>query len=183
MKRLARPLTLKTFEDEKGVFTGYGNVFGKVDHYRDFVEPGAFTRTLERWRDKGRLPALLWQHDSSRPIGVYEAMREDEHGLLVRGRLLVEDVALAREAWALLKAGAINGLSIGFNAVQEERDRDRVNHIKEIDLWEVSLVTFPANEAATITEVKQADPELLDALREHTKTMRTILLGGTHHGR
>ena len=182
MMRLNRPLQVKSF-DEQGIFEGYGNVFGKVDWYNDIVEPGAFANTLEHWRAKGRYPALLWQHNSDRPIGVYAHMAEDDYGLHVRGRLLIDDVPLAREAWALLKAGAISGLSIGFNAKREERDRDHVNHIKEIDLWEVSLVTFPANEAATVTDVKQADAEFLELLRAHTRDMRTILLGGKTHGR
>lgn len=182
MNHLNRPLQVKSI-DERGVFEGYGNVFGVEDHYRDVVEPGAFAASLKRWADRGRLPALLWQHDSSRPIGVYEAMAEDEHGLHVRGRLLIDDVALAREAWALLKVGAVNGLSIGFNAVREERDNDRVNHIREIDLWEVSLVTFPANEAARVTDVKRAEAEFLNELRNHTETMKRIFLGGEHHGR
>ena len=81
-------------------------------------------------------------------------MAEDEHGLQVRGRLLIDDVALAREAWALLKAGAIGGMSIGYNIRQEEWDNNRILHIKEIDLWEVSLVTFPANEQAGVTSIK-----------------------------
>lgn len=153
MMRLNRPLQVKSF-DEQGIFEGYGNVFGVEDHYRDVVEPGAFTKTLKQWQAKGRFPALLWQHNSDKPIGIYEHMEEDKHGLQVRGRLLVDDVPLAREAWALLKAGAITGLSIGYNTVLEERDVNRVNHIKEVDLWEVSLVTFPANEQAGVTHIK-----------------------------
>lgn len=163
MNHLNRPFEIKSI-DEQGIFEGYGNVFGVQDHYRDVVEPGAFTKTLQNWQEKGRLPALLWQHDSSKPIGVYESMSEDQHGLHVRGRLLVEDVPLAREAWALLKAGAINGLSIGYSTVLEERDINRVNHIKEIDLWEVSLVTFPANAESTVTHIK--------TIREFEKFLR-----------
>lgn len=163
MNHLNRPFEIKSI-DEQGIFEGYGNVFGVQDHYRDVVEPGAFTKTLQSWQSKGRLPALLWQHDSSKPIGVYESMNEDQRGLHVRGRLLVEDVPLAREAWALLKAGAINGLSIGYSTVLEERDINRVNHIKEIDLWEVSLVTFPANAESTITHIK--------TIREFEKFLR-----------
>lgn len=163
MNHLNRPFEIKSI-DEQGIFEGYGNVFGVQDHYRDVVEPGAFTKTLQNWQSKGRLPALLWQHDSSKPIGVYESMNEDQRGLHVRGRLLVEDVPLSREAWALLKAGAINGLSIGYSTVLEERDINRVNHIKEIDLWEVSLVTFPANAESTITHIK--------TIREFEKFLR-----------
>lgn len=153
MMRLNRPLQVKSF-DEQGIFEGYGNVFGNVDHHRHIVEPGAFTKTLKQWQAKGRFPALLWQHDAEKPIGVFEHMAEDEHGLHVRGRLLIDEVSLAREAWALLKAGAIGGMSIGYNILQEERDSNRILHLKEIDLWEVSLVTFPANEQAGVTHIK-----------------------------
>ena len=163
MNHLNRPFEVKSI-DEQGLFEGYGNVFGVQDHYRDVVEPGAFSKTLQSWQAKGRLPALLWQHNSDKPIGVYESMREDHYGLHVRGRLLIDDVPLAREAWALLKAGAINGLSIGYSTVLEERDINRVNHIKEIDLWEVSLVTFPANAESTVTHIK--------TIREFEKFLR-----------
>ena len=182
MKHLHRPLEVKRV-DERGVFEGYGSVFGVEDHYRDVVEPGAFVKSLAKWRARDKFPALLWQHDTDKPIGVYEDMAEDERGLYVRGRLLIEEVALAREAWALIRAGAVNGLSIGYRPVTEERGRDGINRILEIDLWEVSLVTFPANEAGAVTDVKQADAELFTWLRNHTETMKSIFLGGRHHGR
>lgn len=153
MNHLRRPLEVKSI-DEQGVFEGYGSVFGVEDHYRDVVEPGAFAKSLAKWRARDKFPALLWQHETDKPIGVYEDMAEDERGLYVRGRLLIDGVALAREAWALLKAGAIGGLSIGYRAVSEERDKSGVNRLKEIDLWETSLVTFPANEAAAVTGIK-----------------------------
>lgn len=164
MMRLNRPLHINKLDDEKGIFEGYGNVFNVVDHHRHIVEPGAFLKSLNRWNNKGRFPALLWQHDTEKPIGIYEHMAEDEHGLQVRGRLLVDEVPLAREAWALLKAGAIGGLSIGYNTVQAEHDNNRILHIKEIDLWEVSLVTFPANEEAGVTHIK--------TIREFEKFLR-----------
>lgn len=154
MNHLHRPLQVKSI-DERGVFEGYGSVFGVEDHYREVVERGAFAKTLARWRAKGRMPALLWQHDRDKPIGVYEDMTEDEHGLAVRGRLLIDEVPLAREAWALVKAGAIGGLSIGYRTERAEfDDRRGVLLLKELDLWETSLVTFPANEAATVTSIK-----------------------------
>ena len=77
MNHLHRPLQVKSI-DERGVFEGYGSVFGVEDHYREVVERGAFAKTLARWRAKGRMPALLWQHDRDKPIGVYEDMTEDE---------------------------------------------------------------------------------------------------------
>jgi HK97 family phage prohead protease len=98
----------------------------------------------------------LWQHKQDEPIGVFEQMFEDEMGLYVQGRLLL-DVARAREAYALLKQGAISGLSIGYSPTQYKIDANNGTRIlSEIELWEISLVTFPANAAAGVTVVKQA---------------------------
>jgi HK97 family phage prohead protease len=103
------------------------------------------------------MPAMLWQHDSSRPIGIWESMTEDANGLKIKGRLAL-DTTLGKEAHALLKMGAINGLSIGFVSKQWLYDRDtEVRNLIEVDLWEVSLVTFPANERARVTNVKASD--------------------------
>ena len=103
---------------------------------------------------------MLWQHNTDQPIGIWEECSEDEHGLFLKGRLLVDDVQQAKEAYALYKNGIINGLSIGFmcnSCTWEERDRDFIRHLTEIKLFEVSLVTFPCNEKAIVTDVKSAD--------------------------
>lgn len=153
-QRLDMPLTLKSVSDS-GEFEGYGSVFGVKDSYSDIVVPGAFLKSLNDWSGKGRLPALLWQHDMSEPIGVYTEMREDETGLYVKGRLLIDDDPLAKRAHAHMKAGSLSGLSIGYILNDWEYDRDKGGWLlKEIDLWEVSLVTFPANDEARISEVK-----------------------------
>lgn len=89
-QRLDVPLTLKAVNDA-GEFEGYGSVFGVVDSYGDVVVRGAFEASLARWKEKGRLPAMLWQHDSAEPLGPYTEMREDENGLYVKGRLLIDD--------------------------------------------------------------------------------------------
>jgi HK97 family phage prohead protease len=148
---------VKTINDD-GFFSGYGSVYDVEDSYKEVVKPGAFRKSLADWKKKGKLPVMLWQHDSSQPIGIYTVMREDEHGLYVEGRLLIDSVAQAKEAHALLKVGAIGGLSIGFVTRRSEMNNDtRVRSLIEIDLWEVSLVTFPANQQAGITLVKSAD--------------------------
>lgn len=153
-QRLDMPLTIKSVSDT-GEFEGYGSVFGVKDSYSDIVVPGAFLKSLNDWSAKGRLPALLWQHDMSEPIGVYTEMREDETGLYVKGRLLIDDDPLAKRAHAHMKAGSLSGLSIGYILNDWEYDRDKGGWLlKEIDLWEVSLVTFPANDEARISEVK-----------------------------
>lgn len=141
-----------------GSFSGYGAVFGNKDAYGDIIAPGAFTKSLADYRAKGRMPAMLWQHDSDKPIGVWTEMREDARGLYVEGRLLTGDVPKAREAHALLKAGALSGMSIGFlPQVWEWDEKKDVRTLKEIDLWEVSLVTFPANDEARVADVKAVE--------------------------
>lgn len=153
-QRLDIPLTLKSVSDT-GEFDGYGSVFGVKDSYADIVMPGAFQKSLAAWQEKGRLPALLWQHDMAEPIGVYTEMREDSTGLYVKGRLLIEDDPLAKRAYAHMKAGSLSGLSIGYILNDYEYDKDKSAFLlKEIDLWEISLVTFPANDEARIADVK-----------------------------
>lgn len=155
-KRLDVPLTIKAVSDN-GEFEGYGSVFGNKDSHDDIVVPGAFKASLDSWREKGRLPALLWQHNMQEPIGVYTEMKEDEHGLYVKGRLLIDDDPLAKRAHAHMKAGSLGGLSIGYMIKDWEYASEKEAWLlKDIDLWEVSLVTFPSNEEARISNVKSA---------------------------
>lgn len=154
-KFLDAPFEVKSV-DESGVFTGYGSVFGTLDSYKDIVVKGAFSETLSAWRQKGRLPALLWQHDIRKPAGVYTAMREDKNGLYVEGQLALK-TRLGQEAFELMKMDALGGLSIGFVTKEEAFDHDTgIRQLKKVDLFEVSLVTFPANEDAKIASVKNA---------------------------
>lgn len=153
-QRLDIPLKIKSLTDT-GEFEGYGSVFGVEDSYSDVVVKGAFQKSLSSWAEKGRLPSLLWQHKMSEPIGIYTEMKEDDHGLYVKGRLLIDDDLLAKRAYAHAKAGSLGGLSIGFILKDWEYDSSKgVYLLKEIDLWEVSLVTMPANDEARISEVK-----------------------------
>lgn len=156
LRHITRPFEIKEVGTD-GTFAGYGSVFGNVDSYGDIVAPGAFSASLAAWKDQGRLPPVLWQHRSGEPLGPYTEMREDDRGLFVRGQLLVDDVPRAKEARALMKAKAIGGLSIGFMARDDSYDRvTGVRTLKQVDLWEVSIVTFPANTAAQVTDVKSA---------------------------
>lgn len=153
-QRLDIPLKIKSVT-ETGEFEGYGSVFGVKDSYSDIVVPGAFQASLNEWREKGSLPAMLWQHQISEPVGVYTEMREDDTGLYVKGRLLIEDDPLSKRAHAHLKAGSLSGLSIGYILKDWEYDRNKGAFLlKEIDLWEVSLVTFPSNDEARVSDVK-----------------------------
>ncbi|MDO5704107.1 MAG: HK97 family phage prohead protease [Paracoccus sp. (in: a-proteobacteria)] len=124
------------------VIEGYASLFGLTDQGGDAVAPGAFAASLERLTAKGDKVRMLWQHDPAKPIGVWDEVREDSRGLWVRGRLL-PDVTLAREAAALISAGAIDGLSIGYRTIRAEKDAAGRRSLKEVELWEVSLVTFP----------------------------------------
>lgn len=154
-KKEIKSFALKVEDVEPdGTFTGYASTFGNVDSYGEIVDRGAFRKTVRERR--GVFP-LLWQHDSREPIGVSAEMTEDDHGLHVRGQInLATDKG--REAHALLKdsPGALGGMSIGFRVITEAL-KDGIRHLKEIKLYEFSLVTFPANEAAVVTGVKSED--------------------------
>ncbi len=121
---------------------GYASLFGKADHGGDVVQKGAYAASLKRLAGKGGRVKMLWQHDPGQPIGVWDEVREDATGLWVKGRILTE-VEKGREAAALLAAGAIDGLSIGYRTVKAERDGKGQRLLLELELWEVSLVTFP----------------------------------------
>lgn len=154
-------LDLKKVTDD-GTFEGYGSVFNNVDKGHDVVEPGAFKKSLEDWAKKGKLPKMLRDHDPTSPVGVYTEMKEDQHGLWVAGRF-TKGVAKATETHLLLKDGAIDGLSIGYRTKDYEIDYDLgVRILKEIDLWEVSIVTMPMNESAFVTAVKNIDSRSLE---------------------
>lgn len=156
LRYIERPFEIKAVEED-GIFEGRGSVFGNVDSYKEIVAPGAFTDTLAAWKAQNRLPPVLWQHRSGEPIGPHLEMDERADGLYCKGQLLVNDVQRAKEARALMKAKAVNGLSIGFVTREDAYDRvTGIRTLKKVDLWEVSVVTFPANPAAQISSVKSA---------------------------
>lgn len=162
-------LQIKAAGDD-GTVEGYGSVFGVRDNYDDVIAKGAFIQSLKDHKAAGTMPAMLWQHDADKPIGVWTEMVEDEKGLRIKGQLAMETVK-GKEAHALLKMGALNGLSIGFMSKEWAYDRDtEVRTLTAIDLWEVSLVTFPANEKARVTNVKSADE--LQAPKDAEKVLR-----------
>lgn len=146
--------------------SGYASVFGTRDKGGDLVVAGAYAASLEALRATGGQVRLLWQHDPAQPIGVWDTVREDGHGLWVSGRLLT-DVARGREALALLGAGAIDGLSIGYRTRRAERDAGG-RRLMELELWEVSLVTFPMQPQARVGA--KADPAEAAALRDMAAT-------------
>ena len=152
---------------------GYASVFGLRDRGGDIVMPGAYAASLKRMAARGDRVRLLWQHDPAQPIGIWDEVFEDAHGLFVRGRLL-EDVARAREARALLAAGAVDGLSIGSRTLRAEPLPGSGRRLIELDLWEVSLVTFPMQAEARLSA--KADALMrLGALRRQMRDARAAV--------
>lgn len=147
-------------ENDERKFTGYASTFGNLDRVGDVVDSGAFQKSLGLHKSDGTMPAMLLHHDLKRPIGRWTSMTEDSKGLSVEG-ILTQGVQDADEAYALLKSGAIASMSIGYRVKDETYDpQTKSNHLKEIELHEVSLVTIPANQSAIVSAVKDADGEL-----------------------
>jgi uncharacterized protein len=151
-------------------FEGYASLFGVADGARDVVAPGAFNASLKR-RGVGNI-RMLYQHFSHEPIGVWEEIREDGTGLYVRGRLVL-DVQRARDVQALLAAGALNGLSIGFKTLRARRDpATGARTLLEIELWEVSVVTFPLLAGSQVTAIGTKGDSLANEIRKAAAVLR-----------
>jgi HK97 family phage prohead protease len=146
----------------EGEFTGYGAVFNNEDLGRDVILPGAFAKSLQR-RPAGKVK-MLRQHDPEEPIGIWLDLAEDGRGLRAKGKLILETVK-GRETHALMLAGALDGLSIGFRTLKDRFDRAKgVRYLEELDVPEISVVTFPMNPRATVANVKAEDHERARAL-------------------
>lgn len=147
---------------EAGEFTGYAAVFNNEDLGRDVIVPNAFTKSLQR-RPAGKVK-MFRQHDPQEPIGVWLDLVEDKKGLRAKGKLILDTVK-GRETHALMRAGALDGLSIGFRTVKDRFDRAKgIRFLEEVDVPEISIVTFPLNPRATVSTVKGHDPERARAL-------------------
>ena len=146
--------------DAGKVISGYASIFGVRDEGGDAVAPGAYGASLKALKAAGRSVKMLWQHDPARPIGVWDEVWEDKKGLFVKGRLL-EDVQLGAEAIALIKARAIEGLSIGYRTRRAEKTSSGGRVLHEVELWEVSLVTFPMLPEARIGGGARGEEETL----------------------
>lgn len=137
---------------------GYASFFGACDQGGDIVAKGAYAASLEALAASSRQVKMLWQHDAAQPIGVWDEVREDAKGLYVKGRIL-DSVEKGREAAALIAAGALDGLSIGYRTVKATKDREGKRHLTELELWEVSLVTFPMLPSARVGAKADVLPE------------------------
>lgn len=168
-KQRAFPMNVKEVS-ERGTFGGYLSVFDVIDSYREVVAPGAFSETLSAWKQKERMPPLLWQHRSGEPLGPFTKLEEDKKGLYFEAQLLVDDIARAKEAYALLRAKVISGMSIGFSVMPDGEEYDSragIVVLRKVDLWEGSLATFPANEACQVESVKGL--EFIERIRAQTR--------------
>ena len=152
---------------QSGEFAGYGAMFGNLDSYGDIIVPGAFKATLSDWKKQKTLPPMLVQHGGwmmtdmdALPIGKWTSMSEDETGLKVEGRLINLDTERGKTIYGALKEGVLTGMSIGYRAKKftlgTKPDEPR-RKLEAVDLMEVSLVTFPANDKARVSSVKSAD--------------------------
>ena len=137
-----------------GSFEGYASLFGLVDMGQDLVMPGAFAASLLKRGPQG--VKMLWQHKAAEPVGTWQSIVEDQRGLKVAGRLNLA-VARAREILALMREGALDGLSIGFKTQLAATDRTTgIRRLQKLDLWEISIVTFPMLPQARVSAVKRA---------------------------
>jgi uncharacterized protein len=144
---------------EGGTFTGYASLFDTVDLGKDRIERGAFLKSLARRGPSGI--RMLFQHDPAEPVGTWTRIVEDEKGLYVEGQL-TDGVANARDVHELMKAGALDGLSIGFRTVRARTEsKTGIRRILEADLWEISIVTFPMQPGARVSDVKATDTDLV----------------------
>ncbi|MFW8593267.1 HK97 family phage prohead protease [Cribrihabitans neustonicus] len=158
---------------EAPVISGYASLFGETDQGGDEVMRGAYTASLKTLAAEGRTVKMLWQHDPAQPIGVWDELREDERGLWVKGRLLTATPKGA-EAAALIAAGALDGLSIGYRTVKSARSQNGTRQLLQVDLWEVSLVTFPMLPAARVAaKAAPREPEA-QALRALARGLREL---------
>ncbi len=154
-------------EDDDGriKFEGFASTFGNKDSDDDIIEQGAFKKSLKK-----RMPKLLLQHRSDKPIGKFTVVKEDDVGLFVKGVIL--PTSDGKDAGILLKGGALDSMSIGFMPVLTEFGKNGLRRLKEVDLFEISLVTFPANARATITDIKSI--EQIKTIREFEKFLRDV---------
>lgn len=151
MKTKEFKLSVKDLKDN-GTFTGYGSVFGNVDSYGEAVMKGAFEKSLKKHEAENLPIVMLWQHDRTNPIGIWKNVHEDEYGLCGEGEINL-DTQQGREAYSLMKQGALNGLSIGYREILAS-SKGNVRSLTELELYEISPVTFPANTEARITGIK-----------------------------
>jgi HK97 family phage prohead protease len=151
-------LEVKALEDT-GSLEGYASVFGVRDSYNEVVMPGAFSDSLAKHKREGTFPMMLWQHDASEPIGIWAELSDDGKGLRAKGDLLIDQsVPQADKVYSLLKAKAVRGMSIGYREIDvTPPENGGPRKLVQLELMEVSIVSFPANTRARVEAVKAED--------------------------
>lgn len=160
--RFGPAVEVRFAQGDEGAIEGYAAVFGKSDSFGDVIAPGAFAASLAQHRAANTRPLLLWSHNVDQPIGIWDAIEEDRRGLKVSGRLVLDSTG-GRDAHALLKAGAMDGLSIGFMTKKATMLPNGGRRVEAMDLIEVSIVARPAQGAARVISVKSAAHAVPDA--------------------
>ena len=191
MDRIEVKLASDDFDAKTGEFTGYGAIFGNVDSYGDVIAKGAFKKTLREWEERGKLPPMLLQHGGGgfggnamdmMPVGQWNSMEENSKGLKMAGKLFALATERGQYIYEGLKSGVLDGLSIGCRtrkATMGTKPKDPARTLEDIDLMEVSIVTFPANGKARVTGVKAADS--VKTIREFEDFLRDV--GGFSHAK
>ena len=172
-QKLNVSLEVKSLKDRE--FDGHGSVFGNVDLGGDVILPGAFKRSLAQYRKSGSLPQMFWMHQMDKVPGKWLDMSEDKEGLAVKG--VLADTELGNEIHTLLTMQAVRGLSIGYQTVDQEYEDDGTRLIKEVDLWEVSVVSLPMNPLAQVAHAKSrlsAEGVYVPTAREFEQGLRRM---------
>lgn len=144
---------------QSGVISGYGSIAGNVDAVGDIVERGAFAKSLATFKSSRTTPRMLWQHNPDMPIGSWTEFAEDGNGLYLTGKMNLA-TSWGKDAWAAAEAGDVDGLSIGYREVKARPD-GIYRRLEELDLFEVSLVTFPANPKARVRLTSKRELETI----------------------
>ena len=172
-KYLTTSLEIKSLNDRE--FEGHGSIFGNEDLGGDVVLPGAFQKSLEQHKQSGQLPQMFWMHDPSRVAGKWTEMYEDSDGLRVKG--ILADTPLGNEIRTLLKMDAVKGLSIGYRTIADAFDKAGRRLLKELELWEVSVVSLPMNPLAQVAHAKSrlsVKGEYVPTVREFEHALRDV---------
>ncbi|QXK92319.1 HK97 family phage prohead protease [Neoehrlichia mikurensis] len=172
MKKICSLLLTKSNIREYGIFSGYASVFNVIDRQNDIIKPGAFSDTIKTCKKV----MFLWQHNKNKPIGKIINMIEDNFGLYITVKLILE-IKKAEEVYLMIKKGVINSLSIGYQIIDYYIDKNSgARVIEKLDLWEVSLVTFPSNTQAQITNIKNTSEEQQLKILNSTITKAQLIL-------
>lgn len=184
MDRIEVKLASDDVDAKTGTFSGYGAVFGNIDARGDVIDRGAFKETLRDWEERGKLPPMLLQHgggmfggspDGMLPVGKWATMEENSKGLKVEGQLFALATERAQYIYAGLKSGVLDGLSIGYSTKKAKlgtKPGEPARRLEAVSLWEVSIVTFPANGKARVTGVKSADD--IKTIRDFETFLREV---------